>query len=158
MRGRRQTLARQTAPTPLYHLTASALEGLTGPVVSRRLGPRRPCLDAIGVELSVVTMASVLAATSQSTATLIAAVIAALASVATLGAQLARWWHGRKRRNRLTQLLKEGDAIRSLEWLGRRVGMSEMEVAAMLPDIKAHGVKMGDNKEGAAPDSRHQGR
>ena len=115
-------------------------------------------LDAIGVGLSVVTMGSVLAATSQSTATLIAAVIAALASVATLGAQLARWWHGRKRRKRLTQLLKDGDAIRSLEWLGRRVGMTEMEVAAMLPDIKAHGVKMGDHKEGAALDSRHQGR
>ena len=103
-------------------------------------------------------MGSVLAATSQSTATLIAAVIAALASVTTLGVQLARWWHGRKRRNRVSQLLKEGDAIRSLEWLGRRVGMSEPEVAAMLPDIKAHGVKMADNKEGAALDSRHQGR
>ena len=122
MRGRRQTLARQTAPTPLYHLTASALEGLTGPVVSRRLGPRRPCLDAIGVELSVVTMASVLAATSQSTATLIAAVIAALASVATLGAQLARWWHGRKRRNRLTQLLKEGDPFDRLSGLADASG------------------------------------
>ena len=105
----------------------------------------------------MVTIGSVLA-TSQATATLIAAVIAALASLTTLGTQVARWWHGRKRRNRLTQLLEDGDAIRSLEWLGRRVGMSETEVAAMLPDIKAHGVKMGGDKEGAALDSRHQGR
>ena len=106
----------------------------------------------------MVMNGSVLAASSQATATLIAAVVAALASLTTLGTQVARWWHGRKRRSRLAQLLKEGEAIRSLEWLGRRVGMSEMEVAAMLPDIKAHGVKLGNSKEGAALDSRHQGR
>jgi hypothetical protein len=36
--------------------------------------------------------------------------------------------------------------------------MTEAEVAAMLRDVKAHGVKMEGNKEGAALDSRHQGR
>jgi biotin operon repressor len=105
----------------------------------------------------VVTIGSVLGATSQGTATLIAAVIAALASVSALVGQLARWWHVRKRRSRLTRLLTEGEPIRSLEWIGRRLGMSESEVAAMLPDVKAHGVKMEGNKEGAALDSRHQG-
>jgi biotin operon repressor len=114
-------------------------------------------LDAIGVGLLVVTIGSVLGATSQGTATLIAAVIAAVASLATLVAQLGRWWGVRKRRSRLTKLLAEGETIRSLEWLGRRLGMSESEVAAMLPDVKAHGVKMEGNKEGAALDSRHRG-
>jgi biotin operon repressor len=78
--------------------------------------------------------------------------------MATLLAQVHRWWQGRKRRSKLAELLKEGDAIRSLEWLGRRLGMTDAEVAAMLPDVKAHGVKMAGNKEGAALDSRHQGR
>lgn len=104
----------------------------------------------------MVTIASVLGA-SQSTATLIAAVIAAVASVLTLVPQLVRWSEVRKRRSRLTKLLAEGETIRSLEWLGRRLGMSELEVAAMLPDVKAHGVKMEGSKEGAALDSRHQG-
>ena len=101
---------------------------------------------------------SVLGASSQATATLIAAVIAAGASVSTLLAHLATWLKVHKRKNRLTELLKEGEAIRSLEWLGRRLGMTEAEVAGMLTDVKAHGVKMEGGKEGAALDSRHPGR
>jgi biotin operon repressor len=108
-------------------------------------------MDGIGVEPTVVVGSAV------DTATLIAAAIAAAASVLTLVPAYLKLWQVRARRNRLTHLLAEGEAIRSLEWIGRRLGMSETEVAAMLPDVNAHGVRMEGGKEGAALDSRHQG-
>jgi len=94
----------------------------------------------------------------QSTATLIAAIVAAVASIVTsVVVTLPRWLTVRRRKKLLTSLLSGDREIRSLEWLARRIGVPPAEVAAMLPDVKAHGVLMGDGKEGAALDSRHRG-
>jgi hypothetical protein len=97
----------------------------------------------------------------QGTATLVAAIIAAFASTLTsLLAAIPRyrdWRRVRKMRARLVELLSGDDAIRSLEWLTRRLGLTDVEVRNMLPDVKAHGVLMADGKEGAALDSRHEG-
>ncbi len=57
----------------------------------------------------------------------------------------------------LVKLLSGDDAIRSLEWLARDLGMTEPAVAELLPDVKAHGVLMSGGKEGATLDSRHGG-
>jgi hypothetical protein len=101
-----------------------------------------------------------LIALDQSTATLIAAIIAATASsVASILAffpNYLEWRRVHKRRRRLVAELSGEDDIRSLEWLSLRVGMTEVEIAAMLPDIGAHGVRMSDGAPGAALDSRHR--
>ena len=100
----------------------------------------------------------VLFAFDQGSATLVAAGIAAVASVLTLIPVLREELAKRKRKRLLVKLLAEPQPpIRSLEWLARRTGLSRDAVAGMLPDIDAHGVLMGDGKEGAALDSRHSG-
>jgi hypothetical protein len=97
-------------------------------------------------------------AITQSTATLVAAIIAAVASsLTTVLTVVPRYLAVRRRRKDLVELLSGGHEVRSLEWLGRRLGMSEAEVKGMLRDVKAHGVAMDGDKEGAALDSRHAG-
>ena len=100
-------------------------------------------------------------AVDQGAATLVAAVIAAVASTVTsivaLVPKYLEWARLRVLRAKLIGLLSGDESVRSLEWLGRRLGMSPNEVAAMLVDIDAHGVRMADGKEGAALNSRHRG-
>jgi hypothetical protein len=101
------------------------------------------------------------AAVDQGTATLVAAIIAAVASsLASLLALLPRlraWRRSRKVRRRFVQMLSDGEPIRSFEWLTRNLGVSEADLRAMFPDIKAHGALMKGHIEGAALDSRHKG-
>ena len=105
-----------------------------------------------------LTIAMNPAALDQGTATLIAAIVAAVASVVTsLVVALPQWLAVRRRKARLISLLSGDDQIRSLEWLARRMGVTQAEVSNMLSDVKAHGVLMANGKEGAALDSRHRG-
>src|SRR3954447_16600227 len=100
-------------------------------------------------------------AVDQGAATLIAAVIAAVASTLTslvaLVPKYNEWRRLRKVRHHLTDLLSGDKTIRSLEWLALRLGTTEAEVAAMLLDVGAHGVRMEDGIAGAALDDRHTG-
>jgi hypothetical protein len=102
-----------------------------------------------------------LIAVDQGAATLVAAVIAAVASTVTsivaLVPKYLEWKRLRALRAKLVGLLSGDRSVRSLEWLGRRLGVSRDEVAAMMVDVGAHGVRMADGEEGAALDSRHQG-
>jgi hypothetical protein len=102
-----------------------------------------------------------LVAVDQGAATLVAAVIAAVASTVTSIVALVPKYLERKRllalRASLVDLLSGENSVRSLEWLSLRLGVSPDEVAAMLVDIQAHGVRMADGKTGAALDSRHRG-
>ena len=100
-------------------------------------------------------------AIDQGAATLIAALIAAaastLTSVVALVPKYYEWRRARRLRHELAELLSGPESIRSLEWLARRLGTSEAEVAAMLRDVDAHGVRMAGGVEGAALDARHGG-
>lgn len=99
-----------------------------------------------------------LAAFDQGTATLVAATVAAVASIVTsIAVTLPSWLTARRRKALLTRLLSGEHKIRSLEWLARRIGVTQAEVGNMLPDVKAHGVLMANGREGAALDSRHLG-
>ena len=100
-------------------------------------------------------------AVDEGAATLVAAVIAAVASTFTsivaLVPKYLEWKRLRALRAKLVNELSGKKPVRSLEWLARILGLSEDEVAAMLVDVGAHGVRMADGKEGAALDSRHGG-
>jgi hypothetical protein len=100
-------------------------------------------------------------AVDQGAATLLAALIAAVAStltsLVTLIPKYYEWRRARKLRHELKELLSGPESIRSLEWLARRLGTGEREIAAMLRDVDAHGVRMAGGVEGAALDARHRG-
>jgi biotin operon repressor len=99
-----------------------------------------------------------MAVIDEGTATLVAAIIAAIASTVTsLLIAIPPLLRTRRRQKRLIELLSGNYVVRSIEWLSRRLGVSEAEVQAMLTDIRAHGVLMADDQAGAALDSRHHG-
>lgn len=105
-----------------------------------------------------------IASIDQGTATLVAAIVAALSSLLTLVPKLVEQWRlraqRRERQRRLISELSEGKPMRSYAWLSVRLGMSQDAIEAMIIDIPAHGVMMSDDSgnriKGVALDARHQ--
>jgi biotin operon repressor len=105
-----------------------------------------------------------IAVIDQGTATLVAAIVAALASMLSLVPKFLELREERKEKQERQRLLVEelsgGKPMRSYEVLTTRLGMSEREIASMLTGIRAHGVFMKDKEgrdiKGVALNSRHQ--